>query len=67
MRCSAFHDFDLIIILGTRMNCVIAHAAPHRFNKDATIARIDIDFNFDRQSIATYAPGNGSISSRLAR
>src|SRR5205085_2090090 len=32
-----------IIVLGTRMNYVIAHAAPPRFNKDAKIARIEID------------------------
>src|ERR1700736_3778649 len=43
MRANAFRDADLIIILGTRMNYVIAHAAPPRFNKDATIARIEID------------------------
>ncbi len=43
MRNSAFRDADLIIILGTRMNYVIGHAAPPRFNKDATIARIEID------------------------
>ncbi len=43
MRSSAFRDADLIIVLGTRMNYVIAHAAPPRFNKDARIARIEID------------------------
>jgi thiamine pyrophosphate-dependent acetolactate synthase large subunit-like protein len=43
MRSSAFRDADLIIILGTRMNYVIAHAAPPRFNQDAKIARIEID------------------------
>jgi thiamine pyrophosphate-dependent acetolactate synthase large subunit-like protein len=43
MRSNAFRDADLIIVLGTRMNYVIAHAAPPRFNKDATIARIEID------------------------
>ena len=43
MRSSAFRDADLIIVLGTRMNYVIAHAAPPRFNKDAKIARIEID------------------------
>ena len=32
MRTDAFRDADLIIILGTRMNYVIGHAAPPRFS-----------------------------------
>ena len=43
MRNDAFRDADLIIILGTRMNYVIGHAAPPRFSADAKIARIEID------------------------
>lgn len=43
MRSTAFRDADLIIVLGTRMNYVIAHAAPPRFNAEAKIARIEID------------------------
>lgn len=43
MRSTAFRESDLIIVLGTRMNYIIGHAAPPRFNADATIARIDID------------------------
>ena len=43
MRSGAFRDADLIIILGTRMNFVINHAAPPRFSANAKIARIDID------------------------
>jgi thiamine pyrophosphate-dependent acetolactate synthase large subunit-like protein len=43
MRSTAFREADLIIILGTRMNYVIGHAAPPRFGANATIARIDID------------------------
>src|SRR5215469_18075331 len=43
MRNDAFRAADLIIILGTRTNYVIGHAAPPRFGKDAKIARIDID------------------------
>lgn len=43
MRSSAFHDADLIVVVGTRMNYIIGHAAPPRFNANATIARIDID------------------------
>ena len=36
-------DADLIIVVGTRMNYIIGHAAPPRFNGGAKIARIDID------------------------
>src|SRR5262245_27017385 len=43
MRSSAFREADLILIIGTRMNYVIGHAAPPRFAAGATIARIDID------------------------
>jgi thiamine pyrophosphate-dependent acetolactate synthase large subunit-like protein len=42
-RSAAFREADLIIVIGTRMNYIISHAAPPRFNPDATIARIDID------------------------
>ena len=42
-RSTAFREADLIIVLGTRMNYVIGHAAPPRFNADAKIVRIDID------------------------
>ena len=45
MRSTAFKDADLIIVLGTRMNYIISHAAPPRFNAEAKIARIDIDAN----------------------
>jgi thiamine pyrophosphate-dependent acetolactate synthase large subunit-like protein len=31
------------MVIGTRMNYIIGHAAPPRFNADATIVRIDID------------------------
>lgn len=43
MRSSAFRDADLIVVLGTRMNYIIGHAAPPRFGANATIARVDID------------------------
>jgi thiamine pyrophosphate-dependent acetolactate synthase large subunit-like protein len=43
MRNDAFRDADLIIILGTRTNYVIGHAAPPRFGAEAKIARIEID------------------------
>jgi len=43
MRSTAFKEADLIVVLGTRMNYIISHAAPPRFNAGAKIARIDID------------------------
>ncbi|MGO8915617.1 MAG: thiamine pyrophosphate-binding protein [Stellaceae bacterium] len=43
MRSSAFKEADLILVVGTRMNYIINHAAPPRFAAGATIARIDID------------------------
>jgi thiamine pyrophosphate-dependent acetolactate synthase large subunit-like protein len=43
MRSSAFREADLFIIVGTRMNYIIGHAAAPRFAADALIARIDID------------------------
>ncbi len=43
MRSTAFREADLIIVVGTRMNYIITHAAPPRFNASAKIARIDID------------------------
>jgi thiamine pyrophosphate-dependent acetolactate synthase large subunit-like protein len=43
MRNTAFREADLLIVIGTRMNYIIGHAAPPRFSAQATIARIDID------------------------
>ncbi len=43
VRSTAFREADLIMVVGTRMNYIIGHAAPPRFNPDATIVRIDID------------------------
>ncbi|MEQ9639116.1 MAG: thiamine pyrophosphate-binding protein [Alphaproteobacteria bacterium] len=43
MRSSAFREADLILVLGTRMNYIIGHAAPPRFGANAKIARIEID------------------------
>src|SRR5260370_24352160 len=51
MRNTAFAEADLIVVLGTRMNHIIGHAAPPRFNSSATIARIDIS----PEEIATAA------------
>jgi len=43
MRSMAFREADLIIVVGTRLNYIVGHAAPPRFNASAKIARIDID------------------------
>src|SRR6266536_3486439 len=43
MRSTAFREADLIIVVGTRMNYIISHAAPPRFNAAAKVGRIDID------------------------
>lgn len=56
MRTQAFKEADLFIVLGTRMNYIITHALPPRFNAAATVARIDID----AAEIAT-APRNVDI------
>ena len=42
-RSTAFREADLIVVLGTRLNYIVAHLAAPRFSADATIARIDID------------------------
>ena len=42
-RSVAFAEADLILVLGTRMNYVIGHAQPPRFNAGARIVRVDVD------------------------
>lgn len=42
-RSTAFREADLILVIGTRMNYVVGHVAPPRFNADASRVRIDID------------------------
>jgi acetolactate synthase-1/2/3 large subunit len=42
-RSTAFREADAILVIGTRMNYVIGHAAPPRFNAEAKLVRIDID------------------------
>lgn len=42
-RSTAFREADLILVIGTRMNYVVGHVAPPRFNADAGRVRIDID------------------------
>ena len=43
MRTTAFKEADLVLVVGTRMNYIIGHAAPPRFNPNAVVARIEID------------------------
>ena len=42
-RSTAFREADLILVIGTRLNYVIGHAAPPRFAAEAKRVRIDID------------------------
>ena len=42
-RSTAFREADVILVLGTRMNYIIGHAAPPRFNCGASLVRVDID------------------------
>ncbi len=42
-RATAFREADFILIIGTRMNYIIGHAAPPRFAGGAKVVRIDID------------------------
>jgi thiamine pyrophosphate-dependent acetolactate synthase large subunit-like protein len=42
-RSTAFREADLILVVGTRLNYVIGHAAPPRFDAAAKRVRIDID------------------------
>ena len=42
-RSAAFREADLVLVIGTRMNYVIAHGDPPRFHPDAQFVRIDID------------------------
>ena len=69
-RAAAFREADLILVVGTRMNYVIGHAAPPRWNAAAKIVRIDIDpiEIASRRAASTSAwslmPGSPSSSSR---
>lgn len=42
-RATAFREADLILVLGTRLNYIIGHAEPPRFNAEARLVRIDVD------------------------
>jgi len=42
-RSFAFHEADLVLVLGTRLNYVVGFGRPPRFAATATFVRIDID------------------------
>jgi acetolactate synthase-1/2/3 large subunit len=42
-RATAFREADLILVIGTRINYVIGHLAPPRFNAAARLIQVDID------------------------
>ncbi|MBV9134814.1 MAG: thiamine pyrophosphate-binding protein, partial [Chloroflexi bacterium] len=42
-RATAFRESDLILVIGTRINYVIGHLAPPRFNAAAKLIQVDID------------------------
>jgi acetolactate synthase-1/2/3 large subunit len=42
-RSTAFREADLLLLIGTRINYVIGHLAPPRFNADARLIQVDID------------------------
>jgi acetolactate synthase-1/2/3 large subunit len=42
-RATAFREADLIMVVGTRINYVIGHLAPPRFNAAARLIQVDID------------------------
>src|SRR3989442_1122880 len=42
-RATAFREADLLLVIGTRINYVISHLAPPRFNPAARLIQVDID------------------------
>jgi acetolactate synthase-1/2/3 large subunit len=42
-RATAFREADLLLVIGTRINYVIGHLAPPRFNAAAQLIQVDID------------------------
>src|SRR5438067_5612498 len=42
-RATAFREADLLLVIGTRINYVIGHLAPPRFNPKARLIQVDID------------------------
>src|ERR671938_749824 len=42
-RATAFREADLLLVIGTRINYIIGHLAPPRFNANARLVQVDID------------------------
>src|SRR5919202_2310772 len=42
-RATAFREADLLLVIGTRINYVIGHLAPPRFDPAARLIQVDID------------------------
>ncbi|MBV9327746.1 MAG: thiamine pyrophosphate-binding protein [Chloroflexi bacterium] len=42
-RSTAFREADLLLLIGTRINYVIGHLSPPRFNAAARLVQVDID------------------------
>lgn len=42
-RGTAFREADLILVVGTRLNYIVGHGEPPRFNADAKLVRVDIE------------------------
>ena len=42
-RATAFREADLLLVIGTRINYIIGHLAPPRFNAQAKLIQVDID------------------------
>jgi acetolactate synthase-1/2/3 large subunit len=42
-RATAFREADLLLVIGTRINYIIGHLAPPRFNANAKVIQVDID------------------------
>lgn len=42
-RNTAFREADLLLVIGTRVNYVIGHLAPPRFNASARLIQVDVD------------------------
>ncbi len=42
-RATAFREADLLLVIGTRINYVIGHLAPPRFDPSARLIQVDVD------------------------
>jgi acetolactate synthase-1/2/3 large subunit len=42
-RATAFREADLLLVIGTRLNYIVGHLSPPRFNAAAKLIQVDID------------------------